>query len=375
MKKLAVVAVLLVMLLAVPVGVTHAAPAFDRVIRAGETVSEDLAIWGGSLKVDEGGTVDGDVSVFGGTAILNGHVTGDVVVFGGTAEMAGDVDGDLVLFGGTLTAGASAEVGGDCVLIGGTFAGDGAGELSCDAVGEFPDFMKSITPPQSPTPPNPPRAPELPRLSGGRSFFSIVSSAAGQSLVFGILALVAAAVLPNHLGEVTRTLKGRPAASGAVGFLTLIATISAIVLLSILSGILILVCIGLLGIPIVIALAVGLGAALLLGWIAAGAWLGERLASWMKLQNRSMTMTTALGTAVLTLAAALLSAFPFYLGGWLWSLLAFLVCCAGLGAVALTRFGTRPYPAGGTGLPDDKVSEMVAMMPDEEDLPQKPTEE
>jgi hypothetical protein len=352
--------------------VTYAAPTFDRVIASGETVNEDLAIWGGSLKVEEGGTVDGDVSVFGGTAILNGHIIGDVVVFGGTASVAGAVDGDLVLFAGTLNAGSSADVDGDCVLIGGTFAGDGASSLNCDAVGEFPDFMKSITPPRTP---DTPRVPELPRMSGGRSLFSIVSSAAGQSLVFGILALVAAAVLPNHLGQVSRTLKQKPAASGAVGFLTLIAMISAIVLLSVLSALLILVCIGLLGIPIVIALAVGLGAALLLGWIGAGAWLGERLAHWLKLSNRSLTVTTALGTAVLTLVAALFSAFPFLLGGWLWSLLAFLVACAGLGAVALTRFGTRPYPAAGAESASDKVSQMVDIMPDDEDMPQKPPAE
>lgn len=368
MKKVAVLFILLVMMLAVPVGVTHAAPAFDRVISSGETVHEDLAIWGGSLKVDEGGTVDGDVSVFGGTAILNGHVTGDVVVFGGTASVAGVVEGDLVLFGGTLTAGLSADVDGDCVLIGGTLAGDGASDLSCDAVGEFPDFMKSVT---KPTMPEAPRAPQAPHVAGGRSFFSIVSSAAGQSLVFGILALVAAAVLPNHLNEVSRTLKNKPAASSAVGFLTLIAMVSAIVLLGIISAILILVCVGLLGIPIVIALAVGLGAALLLGWIAAGAWLGDRLAAWLKLHNRSLVVTTALGTAVLTLVAALLSAFPFQLGGWLWSLLAFLVACAGLGAVALTRFGTRSYPAGGAEPASDKVAAMVEMLPDE-DLDHKP---
>ena len=378
MKKFTVVFALLIMLLVVPVGVTHAAQTFDRVIAAGETVSEDLAIWGGSLKVEEGATVVGDVSVFGGTAVLNGHVEGDVVIFGGTASLAGTVDGDLVLFGGTLGAGSSADVDGDCVLIGGSFEGDGAGNISCDSIGEFPaftfpEFMEGSG---SPAAPEQPRVPSPPRIDGGRGFFGTISAAAGQSLVFGILALVAAAVLPNHLGAVSNTLKEKPAASGAVGFLTLIATISAIVLLSVISAILILVCIGLLGIPIVIALSVGLGAALLLGWIAAGAWLGGRLAEWLKLQNRSLTVTAALGTAVLTLVAALFSTFPFLLGGWLWSLLAFLIACAGLGAVTLTRFGTRSYPAGSAEPSSDKVAAVVEMLPDDdEEFPQKPPAE
>jgi hypothetical protein len=368
MRKLIVTLVLLILLLVVPVGVTYASPAYDRVISAGETINEDVAVWGGSLNLEEGGTVDGDVSVFGGSAILNGHITGNVVVFGGNANVAGVVDGDLVLFGGTLNAAASADVAGDCVLLGGAMNGDGAGNLGCDAVGKFPEFMTSRTFSGASWIPG---IPQL-HISGGQSFISVVSSAAGQSLVFGILALVAAAVIPNHLGQVSRTLRRKPAASSAFGFLTLGAMVVAIVTLAAVSAILILVCIGLLGIPIVIALAVGLGAALILGWIATGSWLGERLATWLKLQNRSLVVTTALGTAVLTLASALFSSLDFWLGGWLWSLLAFLVACAGLGAVTLTRFGTRPYPAGAFEASRDKVAQMIDMMPDEKDLPHKP---
>ena len=378
MKKLTVIFVLLVLLLVVPAGVTHAAPTFDRIISAGEIVHEDLVIWGGSLIVEEDATVDGDVSVFGGTAVLDGHVEGDVVIFGGTASLSGTVDGDLVLFGGTLTSGMSADVDGDCLLIGGTLGDDSADSINCSAVGEIPTFAIPSIAQAVPAPDEPerPSAPSAPRVSGDRSFFGTVSAAAGQSLLFGILALAAAVILPNHLQQVSRTLKDKPAASGAVGFLTLIASVSAIVLLSILSAILMLVCIGFLGIPVVIALSVALGAALLLGWIAAGAWLGERLAGWLKLQNRSLTVTAALGTAVLTLAAALLSAFPFLLGGWLWSLLASLIACAGLGAVALTRFGTRPYPVDGQEFENDKVAAMVEMLPDdEEEMPQKPAAE
>jgi hypothetical protein len=215
MKKLTVVFVLVVLLLAVPAGVTHAAPNFDQVIADGETVNEDLVIWGGSLIVEEGGTVDGDVSVFGGTAVLDGHVKGDVVIFGGTASLSGEVDGDLVLFGGTLTADSNADVDGDCLLIGGSIAGDSADSINCSAVGDFPAFaipsiVQSETPSDAPERPAAPSVPSAPRVSGGRSFFGTISAAAGQSLLFGILALAAAVILPNHMGQVTRTLKDIP---------------------------------------------------------------------------------------------------------------------------------------------------------------------
>jgi len=370
MKKIASLFVLLLLMILVPTSSAHAAPTLDRVIESGETVHEDLVIWGGTLHVEEGAEVDGDVSVFGGTAILNGQIDGDVVIFGGTASLAGTVDGDLVLFGGTLASASSAAVDGDCLLIGGTLADDGATNINCSAVGDFPAI--AIPEFNSARAPEAPEAPRVPRVSGGRSFFGTISGAAAQSLVFALLAVAAAAVLPNHLSQVSATLKEKPAASGAVGFLTLIASVSAIVLLAILSAILMLVCVGFLGIPIVIALSVALGAALLLGWVAAGTWLGARMADWLKLQNRSLIVTTALGTATLTLVAALFSALPFLLGGWLWSVLAFVVACAGLGAVALTRFGTRPYPVD-SGADSDKVAAMVEMLPDDdEEMPEKP---
>jgi hypothetical protein len=69
------------------------------------------------------------------------------------------------------------------------------------------------------------------------------------------------------------------------------------------------------------------------------------------------------------LVVGLLTSLPFWLGGPVW--LAFLVaCCAGLGAVALTRFGTRPYPM--VSMPnDDKLVEVLETLPDEDNPSEK----
>jgi hypothetical protein len=155
----------------------------------------------------------------------------------------------------------------------------------------------------------------------------------------------------------------RPVVSGTVGLLTAVAGPSLIALLVVISGILVFVCIGVVGFPIAFLLGVALGAACILGWISVGNLLGRRLADGLKLNNRNLTTTAALGTIVLTLVAGVMSQLSFWLGGWLWSAVALLLACVGLGAVALTKFGTRPYPPPVSG---EKVASVLETLPDEE---------
>ncbi len=381
-RKICIFSLLILLLVFVPTSVAYADPSFDRVIGEGETVQEDLVIFGGSLIVKEGATVDGDVSVFGGTAKLAGDITGDVAIFGGVVDLTGTVDGDMVVFGGSLHAGSSADIDGDCVLVGGTVSGDGRGAVNCVEVGEFPSvvFPALVNPPSPPDIPDIPEMPELPevpdmparpappivRHDSGRGFFGIISSSAGWSLLLGMVALAVGYLAPNQLNQVSDTLRKKPAASGVVGVLTVIAIPTLVTILLILSAILIIICIGLLGFPIALALMIAFAFGMVLGWIAAGTLLGQRLARWLKLSNRSLPVTAALGTAILTLAAGLLSSLPFLLGGWFWTLAGILIGCAGLGAVALTRFGTRSYPVVATDN-EQKVEVVLETLPVEEE--------
>jgi hypothetical protein len=376
MRKILIFSLLILLLVFLPAGVAYADSSFDRVIGEGETVEEDLVIFGGSLVVEEGATVEGDVSVFGGTADLAGHINGDVAIFGGTVDLTGTIDGNMVVFGGSLDAGSSADIDGDCVLVGGSVSGDGRGEVNCVEVGEFPGvvFPALVNPP---TPPELPKLPEVPdaparpappivRHDRDRGFFGAISTSAGWSLLLGMVALAVGYLAPNQLDQVSHTLRKRPAASGVVGVLTVIAVPTLVTILLIISAILIIVCIGLLGFPIALALMIAFAVGMVLGWIAAGTLLGQRLARWLKMSNRSLPVTAALGTAVLTLATGLLGSLPFLLGGWFWTLAGILIGCAGLGAVALTRFGTRSYPVLATAS-GEKVETVLETLPDEDE--------
>ena len=371
MKKRVLVFVLLLMALMVlvPAGAAHAAPNFDRTVGEGETIHEDLVIFGGRLAIEKGATVEGDVSIFGGQAEIAGDVEGDVAIFGGEMILAGSIGGDIVILGGALKAESSADVDGECILIGGSASGDGAGSLNCAEVGDFTGltFPAFIHSPASPVLPSAPELPSRPvvHIDSGRGFFGSISAITGQSLLLGLFALVIAYFTPNNLNQVSQTLREKSGASGVVGFLTIIAVPTVGLLLLLLSIVLTIVCIGILGYPIVLAIFIAFAVAMVLGWVAIGTLFGRRLARWLKLTNRSLPVVAGLGTVVLTLVVSLLTELPFFLGGPIWAVAAFVAGCAGLGAVALTRFGTRPYPM--VSMPnDDKMVEVLETLPDED---------
>jgi MFS family permease len=207
---------------------------------------------------------------------------------------------------------------------------------------------------------------EGPRHSFAGRFVQGVGEATGRSLMMGLLALVIAALLPAQLDQVSQVIVRKPVASGTVGILTALAGPFAIAILAAIFGLMVLLCgLGLLGFPIVLVLSVALLFGLLMGWIAVGTLLGQRLAEAMKLNNRSLPVIAALGTVVLTLLTGIMSELPFLLGGWLWSITAFIIGSAGLGAVALTKFGTRTYPLGSAN--GQKVAAVLETLPAEED--------
>ncbi len=87
-----------------------------------EEVSE-VTCFGCSVRIR--GHVDGDVTTFGGSVLLedNADVSGDVTTFGGSARLDGavNVGGDLTTFGGRIHRDPAAKIGGDVSNFGGGF--------------------------------------------------------------------------------------------------------------------------------------------------------------------------------------------------------------------------------------------------------------
>jgi hypothetical protein len=372
--------VLILLLLLLAVATTASAAGYGRIINV--VVDEDVNVYRNDLLIEEEGRVNGNVTVFSGKVEVIGVIDGNLSVFGGDANVSGTVTGNLVIFGGNLDLAPDARVDGDC-FVGGAVRDDSGG-ASCAEVasGVLQNRPWSPRPPAPvvPAPPAPPAVPvppveqmEVPSIEVPRRmtsplarFFSGVSEAVGRSLLMGILALVVTAVFPRQLQQVGQTVRERPAASGAVGFLTAIAAPSLVALLLVVLAI---TCIGLLLYPAVFLLALVPLAALLLGWVA----VGERFGSWLlRALNRndaSLVTTAALGTALLTLGLGLLTLIPpFSFGGGFGVWIAGLILAAvGLGAAVLTKLGTQTYPPGSP--PRGKVESALETLPKGDETP------
>lgn len=99
-------------------------------VAAGETVSNDLYAFAGTVRVD--GTVDGDLVASGGLVDIAGTVTGDVLAAGGSVNITGTVGGDARVAGGTLSVGGGIEE--DLLATGGNLTVTSSGTVGEDLI-------------------------------------------------------------------------------------------------------------------------------------------------------------------------------------------------------------------------------------------------
>lgn len=356
MRKLVVIGTLLLLLLALPAA-TFAAPLFDTVVTDGETINNDIVVASGDVEVEEGGVVNGSITVFSGDAYIAGTVRGDVVLFSGDLEVTD-----------------TAVIRGECVVFSGEVTDDTESGVSCTNIQGFevPNFVPPIINP--PEPPNPPEigdfAVQVNRPSPIARAFGNLAATIGQSLVFALLAFGIASFLPTQLNRVEDTIRSKPVASGAIGSLTTVGLPALLFILSLISALLILACgLGLLGFPVVIGLVLAFVGAAIFGWVVVGTMFGQQMVTRLNMnKSLSLPMVAAMGTAVMTFAIGLLGVLPLQ---FLEGILSIVIMAVGLGAVALTQFGTKPYPqmaaAAAPTINTDKETAVLDTLPAEDE--------
>ena len=340
-------------------------------IKSDEIIEGDLTLFE-DTDIESGATINGSLVVFGGDLEMGGVVNGDVVVFGGDVEIAGTINGELVIFGGDVTVANTGTITGDCALIGGAFSDrhDTENGIVCPLAFESPvvtqfindldlDYASIATTifdeelPPGLTPYNGGEGITTPStgFDGDQpygdweedhalGFFGLLFKAIGSGLLVGVIAYIIATTMPDRLAQVRYVLEEQTGASAGVGFLSMIAIPSALIILGILTAILIFVCIGVIGIPLMFVGTLGYFAALLLGITAIGAWVGDQMADRFVLKGWSSPLRTAGGTAATVFVLGLLAIIPCFPDG----LVSFAVFMIGLGSVVLTKFGSQAYP-------------------------------
>ena len=256
--------------------------------------------FGGTIVVDTGEVVCGNLTSFGGTVAINGEVRGDVVTFGGEVVIAGTVDGNVDIYGGTVTLRSGSNVRGDLNLYaGGWTRGDDA-QLD----GAVIDHTGHI---------------EVLFFSGSEFHFPF-----WPILTWVALGLLLTWLLPEHVMFVRATVASRPRRSLLIGLLSALLALPVMVVLIAL----------ILTIPVAIIVALGLITAWAFGTVAIGWLVGEHVLRMIAPHRNTRPFQVVVGLTVLVLAGSL----PF-IGNWI-SIGAGLL---GLGAVFLSRFGTRLY--------------------------------
>lgn len=256
--------------------------------------------FGSTVVVSSSDRICGSLTTFGGTTVVQGEVTGDVVAFAGSVIINGQVDGNVNLYGGNLTLQNSAHIDGDIHVCGGQWI-EGADSQFHGTVFECTKSVTSL-------------------LAGDGS----PGSRFWQVFTWVALALLLTVLLPEHVMLVRATVNSKWRRSFVLGLLTILLTPAV---LSVLIALII-------PIPLAIIVAIGLIAAWALGTVAVGWLIGEYLVHMIAPHYSSRSIQVVVGSAVLALAGTL----PYI--GWIISIGAGLL---GLGAVFLSRFGTRLY--------------------------------
>ena len=292
-------------------------------------------IFGSNFTLESGDTFDGDLVVFGGNVTLEDEtiLNGNLIVFGGTIESHGEVQGDVVVVGGQVSLEETARVAGNVVTIGGQLSRAEGAEIEGDVVNNVaPDiiFPNGRIPPEVPDTPGVPVIPEItrPEIRVSYNPFGEFMRVFGSAVLVSFLGVLAALFFQSHLSRVSEAAVAQPLMTTSIGLLTIVVLIVAALTLILL--------------PLVGLSLIPLAFAWLFGVVAIGQEIGERLAKALG-QVWQPVVTTGLGTFVLVFIVASIQSLnhllPF-MACVTW-IVPVLVGMLAIGAVVITRFGTR----------------------------------
>ena len=289
-------------------------------LRPGDEWAGDVIVFGADASLDADSVLRGSIAVLGGNARLAGVVVGDVSVFGGTAEVleTAIIEGDLVVFG-EVRRHPSAEVAGNIV------EGLEAARVLQNLPRLFSDDAGRLRLPTQPIAPTPPIAHR--GTSGLGWLVRTIATLVAAVVVAGLVAII----LPDNVDRVIRVTAHSPLLCLGVGVLTSL-------IVAVLSPLLVVICIG---IPVALVLLIAYGLCALVGWVALGKLVGDRL---LGMANRPKSAIN--GTLIGTLVITAVSSIPC-----LGAVFAFLVLSLGVGGVVLSRFGLLSEPFWTPGVP------------------------
>ncbi len=252
-----------------------------------------------NIIIGPGEVVCGDVTSFGGSVNIQGELHGNVTAFNSNTFITGQIFGNFTVFGGTIALNSNEQIHGHIAVYGTKELNPQSKQL--DGI---------IT--------NHAHAQAFPGRMGGFTFpfWSLV--------IWIILGIALSSLLPEHVMFVRTTVTTKTRRSIIIGLLSIVLAPAVLVVLVAL----------ILPIPLALILGLGLIAAWILGTVAISWIIGEYILNAVAPKYNTRLIDVVVGLTVLVLVGSI----PYI--GWLISIGVGLL---GLGAVFLSRFGTRLY--------------------------------
>lgn len=287
-------------------------------------------IFGSNFTLKSGDEYMGDLVVFGGNVTVeeDASLLGDLVVFGGTVVMDGVINGDIVVIGGQVRLGEQAVVNGDVATIGGQVQQAEGAVVSGDVVN---NISPQVQLPSGRIPPivDVPNVHIPSVINTSFNPFWEAGRVLGSALIVSFLGVLASLFFQKQLDHASQAVVKQPLMTTSIGLLTIVVMIIAAFTIILL--------------PVVLLGLIPLAFAWLFGVISMGQEIGDRFARAIH-QDWTQVITTGVGTFVLVVIVAsiqsLNSLAPF-LACITW-VIPILVGLLAIGAVVITRFGTRP---------------------------------
>ncbi len=318
MKKSLVI--LLVLILTLLVSVPSVVLAQGDNPPSGNTITGDQVVIGNTFRLESGDTLDGSMLIIGGTATTasDTKINGDLILIGGTLAIDGTVNGDIVSIGGAVNLSDSAIVNGNLSLLGANLQRSSGAIINGQIEEGSPNFPGEGTTDQFRR--------WLP-FGNWRNPVRGILTTLFEALALGILAVLVGLLMPHNVKNIAANLVREPLVSGGIGLLAII--VAPIILL--------LVAITIILIPVSFLAFIASGLALVLGFIAVGYEVGQRLATLFK-TTWHPSISAGIGTLLLSLVTGIAGLIPCV--GWV---LGFIAAIIGLGAVITSRVGSERY--------------------------------
>lgn len=287
-------------------------------------INEDKVVIGQSFTLKENQVLNGDLAIIGGSASLRqgSQVQGSVVIIGGLIEIDGNITGDVQAIGGSVTLNETAVIEGSIFNFGSNLRQVDGARVEGSQISNLPfefNFSELDIPDATIVPF------EAARKTTG--FITRFIWAILQIIAMGGLAMLVLLIAPKSTNRIATSIGKQPFTHWGIGLLTAFA-FPAIILVCFIT--IVLIPLGLIGIMALVV-------AVIYGWIALGYEIGKRL--FVNNSNMSPALIAGIGTVILSVVARVLGAIPCI--GWL---LTTTLSLFGLGAIILTKVGTRDYP-------------------------------